>query len=135
MRISVSVLGLGLSLTHFVCQSPSITYKEGKALYERHCAPCHGYQAEGFENLYPSLHDTTYLISHRDQIPCWVKHGIQSKLRYGFTPMPPNAYFTPSDLANLLNYINTLVWHMKPFTLQEIESDILNCRDRLEDSR
>lgn len=132
MRIKV-ILFLYL-LSSVACQYSSQTYKEGRILFDRHCAQCHGSQGEGFGNLYPNLYNLTFISANRSQISCWIHKGIgpdstnARPSRYNEQTMPPQRSLSPIEICNVLNYMNARFWKMEAFTLQEVINNLDSCR-------
>lgn len=116
----------------FGCNYSTETYKEGKILFTTQCAGCHGDQFEGLGNLYPSLKDAAYIQSQRTHLACWIHQGIgtpggQFNLRHSDLPMPPIPKLSAVELTNILNYLNSQIWKMNAFTIQEIETQLKTC--------
>jgi cytochrome c553 len=97
------------------------------ALYERHCASCHGTQGEGVPNAYPQLAQ-----NHRVQLAN-SSNLIQLVLHGGFAPLTqsnPQPYGMPvlgltlsdQDIARVLTYIRT-AWgnHAAPVSQADVK--------------
>ncbi|RQP19066.1 cytochrome c [Parapedobacter defluvii] len=105
----------------------------GQKLYGMHCQNCHGAKGEGLGTLYPPLTDSTFLITHRKQLPCIVKNGSSSPIQVGGktfnTEMPPNPQLTPIETAYVLTYIgNSFGNKMGIFTIEEVQQALADCR-------
>ncbi|HEX5626068.1 MAG TPA: cytochrome c [Saprospiraceae bacterium] len=116
------------------CQFSDHPYKEGKLVYLQQCSPCHGNTGEGFGKLYPNLSDTAYIRQHRNELACWIRHGIgmpasvRSTLRHSDMTMPGFKTLNAVDLSNVLNYINHELWKFSgEFSLQELENGLKSC--------
>ena len=91
--------------------APTLTSEKGARLYERHCAQCHGKEAEGVPNAYPAL------AGNRAVTLPVTANLIQIVLNGGFSPatqgnprpigMPPFALvLSDQDMACLLLHIS-----------------------------
>lgn len=115
------------------CQIKVNPYKEGEYAYNKHCSGCHGDRGEGLNKLYPDLKDTNYIFANRQSLFCLLTQGITNesksnfKPRFGTQEMPANPLLTPSDVSNILNYINSILWHQKEFSIIEIKQQLNNC--------
>jgi mono/diheme cytochrome c family protein len=80
----------------------------GKALYDRHCASCHGDAAAGTDKG-PTFLDPTYHPSHHpDQAFLLApKVGVQAH-HWQFGDMPPVEGITDEESAQILPYIRWL---------------------------
>ena len=88
-----------------------ISTDTGQAAYETHCARCHGAEGEGFKDLYPPLAGVDYLQTHREQLPCIIRHGLEGRMviqgkEYDL-PMIGNPALSPLEIANIINYVNS----------------------------
>ncbi|MGV3763687.1 c-type cytochrome [Parapedobacter sp.] len=94
----------------------------GKKVYATHCQNCHGAKGEGLGKLYPPLNDSTFLVSHRDELACLVKYGRKE--------MPANRTLTTVEIAYVLTYIgNSFGNTMEMFTQEEVQARLDACRD------
>ena len=108
----------------------------GQKVYTTHCQNCHGARGEGLGRLYPPLTDSTFLIDHREELACMVKHGLSGPLEvHGIvfdTEMPANPTLSPIEIAYVLTYIgNSFGNSMDMFTLEEVQAGIAACRDKV----
>ncbi len=115
------------------CSYSTETYKEGKLLYSSKCAGCHGEDFKGLGSLYPSLNDLEYIHSNKNKISCWIHLGIGTGnknqiTRHGDLPMPAIPTLSSIEITNILNYINASIWHMAPFSIQDVTSQLNACQ-------
>mgnify|MGYP002777000434 CR=1 FL=1 len=107
LRGTLLCSALGLSL------SGCFTSHErgGQALYEQHCANCHGLDGKGLGRLMPPLAGADYLAANRAALPCIVRQGLRGPIsvngqRYdGLMPAIGPETLSDADVANVLNYI------------------------------
>lgn len=101
-------LTVGVSLAQQAPQpSPGLmpNPSQGKRLFEKHCAACHGADLKGSESGPPLLH-AIYEPSHHGDA------AFQAAARYGarahhwkFGDMPPVAGVSPDDVAHITAYV------------------------------
>ncbi|MBK9272182.1 MAG: c-type cytochrome [Saprospiraceae bacterium] len=111
------------------CQISLQPFKEGKLLYNHHCANCHGLRMEGLAQLYPSLSREGLLIKSQKEIICLVKYGspISQPSKEIKTPMPSNEKLSEIQLCNLINYLYEMLQIDSITSLQEVQSAIQKC--------
>lgn len=131
MNLNKLILASLLCLS-FGCNYSTETFKEGKILYISQCAGCHGVQFDGLGKLYPSLKDASYIHAQRAHLACWIHQGIGTpggifNLRHSDLAMPPIPKLSAVEITNILNYLNSQIWKMNAFTIQEIESRLKVC--------
>ncbi|WP_325642015.1 cytochrome c [Parapedobacter sp.] len=107
----------------------------GQKVYTTHCQNCHGARGEGLGSLYPPLTDSTFLITHREQLACMVKYGVSGPLEVNGivfdTEMPANPTLSPIEIAYVLTYIGHSFGNsMDMFTLEEVQAGLAACRDK-----
>jgi mono/diheme cytochrome c family protein len=107
IALGVLVLGFYLVFTRVL----GIQESEGKIIYDELCAGCHGSQGEGFADLHPPLAGSDYLSGLSDEtLVCMVKNGkkggvtVNGKV-YNVVEMPGFPKLSPTQVANLVNYI------------------------------
>lgn len=78
---------------------------EGKALYEKNCASCHGADLNGSDKGPPLLH-RVYVPSHHSDLAFQlaVKNGSQQH-HWKFGDMKPVPGVTPDDVAHITAYV------------------------------
>lgn len=105
-------------------------FHQGKAIYLKQCANCHGSQGEGLKSLYPPLNQADYLDNNIDLLPCIIRNGIQDTIVVeGKTYSMPMAGFpklSEVDLANLVNYIRA------EFTSENVVLGLSDVKNRLD---
>lgn len=105
-------------------------YTQGKRLYDAHCSSCHMAEGNGLGELYPSLHNSSYLTtSNVANLPCLIKEGRVSTT-LSTIAMPPNKELSDAEMTNLINYIYD-EWGTKPVPpLRELQSYIMSCNEK-----
>jgi mono/diheme cytochrome c family protein len=105
---------------------------QGERLYVQNCAGCHGEQGQGLARLIPPLAGADYLVDHRDELPCLLRHGqneliVVNGIAY-HQVMPGNEQLTTPQITNLLNYIETH-WGNEavPRTMREVQEQLDTC--------
>lgn len=140
VRTRTGLVILGLAVCYWAlwaCQDQHSIRKaqyiiNGKNIYATHCQNCHGNSGEGLGKLYPPLTDLAYLENNREQLACFVKHGMSGEISihgepYN-TPMPANPQLAPVDIAYVLTYItNSFGNEMPMFTVKEVTASLENC--------
>ncbi len=80
----------------------------GKAVYELHCADCHGKDGKGVRQLIPPLVNADIAIEKFDSIPCWIQNGMNGDLMVNGVlynqPMYP-IKLNEVEVANVMNFI------------------------------
>ena len=99
-------------------------YMTGKSIYERECSSCHGVDAEGYGNLYPTLDDSTLYHSSRNYLPCIIRHGIKKNK----VIMPGFEYLDFENTADLINFLIEEYGSEKRFySSEEIKQIVHDC--------
>jgi mono/diheme cytochrome c family protein len=118
----------------YSCHYSTQPYKEGKKLYEFHCASCHGTDGEGLGDLYPALKFNPHIQSNRNNLACWIYYGIAQDKPNSVTEenlaaqeMPSFKYLDPIEITNILNYVNSRFWQFEEFNLKEVSKNISDC--------
>ena len=105
---------------------------QGERLYAEQCASCHGDQGQGLGRLIPPLAGSDYLVDHRAELPCLLRHGQHEVIvvnGVGYhNVMPGNDTLSVSRMTNLLNFIETH-WgnEAKPRTMQDVQQQLDGC--------
>ena len=90
------------------------TYKQGRALYETHCANCHMPDGTGLEGLIPPLNVSDYYVNNIDQVSCIMVRGLKGKIMVNGkaydSDMEGIPVLTDTEIANIINYMNAM-WH------------------------
>jgi len=105
---------------------------EGQRLYVQHCQSCHMEDGSGLRGLIPPIAGADYLQTHRRQLPCLIRHGIEGTIVVNGVeynqPMPGIARMRKDHITNLLNYIQTNFGNRNQrYTMQEIEQLLEQC--------
>jgi len=80
----------------------------GEAIYAKHCASCHGPDAEGLRALYPPLRGSTYLEGRLPELPCLLKTGVRSTgsgAGKGRMVMPSFTHLSSGEMTDLVRYL------------------------------
>lgn len=106
--------------------------QEGKALYQKHCANCHGDQGEGLEQLNPPLANSDMLKAAGPGAACWIQNGLHGPIVVNGQNfehvMPPMPQLSAIEIVNILNYVNNSWGNKRIFiTLEEINKVLENC--------
>lgn len=105
---------------------------EGKRLYEQHCQSCHMEDGSGLKGLIPPLAKADYLQTHRNDLPCIIRHGMDGSIVVNGVEynkeMPGVESLRKDHITNLLNYIQTNFGNNNPrYTMQEVEKLLEAC--------
>jgi len=108
---------------------------QGARLYVQHCAGCHGEQGQGLARLIPPLAGADYLVDHRAELACLLRHGqnrviVVNGVGY-HNVMPGNKALNPAQLTNLLNYVESH-WGNEavPRTIRQVQQQLDACPAR-----
>jgi len=89
----------------------SLTAKQemGKRAFDAVCADCHGENATGRLGMGPPLVHKIYEPSHHGDMAFLmaVQRGVRAH-HWPFGDMPPQSGLTPSDVANIVDYVRAL---------------------------
>jgi len=92
------------------------------AVYNRHCASCHGREGQGLRALYPALTDSAYLGHRIGELPCLISSGVRGKNVTGNRTknirMPAFADLSIQEMNSLISYLQ-LNWGKGGETLSE----------------
>lgn len=105
---------------------------EGQRLYEANCQSCHMEDGSGLRNLIPPIAGADYLQTHREELPCLIRHGIEGPMTVNGQeydrPMPGLEAMRTDKITNLLNYIQTNFGNNNErYTLQEVDNLLESC--------
>lgn len=105
---------------------------EGKRLYEQHCQSCHMEDGSGLKGLIPPLAKADYLQTHRNDLPCIIRHGMDGSIVVNGVEynkaMPGVESMRQDQVTNLLNYIQTNFGNNNPrYTMPEVEQLLETC--------
>lgn len=107
-------------------------YKQGKNLYDFHCANCHMEDGTGLKGLYPPLAQSDYLANHQTDLPCIIRHGISDSIQVNGQwfqqPMAAIPSLSEIEITNILNYINHSWKNNLPhITVETVKMQLENC--------
>ncbi|PSR52564.1 cytochrome c class I [Adhaeribacter arboris] len=124
-------LVFGLAIFSVFRCSPTIT-DSGKQLYEQHCETCHMPDGSGLRRLIPPIAHSDYLVKHRQQLPCLLKHGMEETITVNGQnyrqKMPGAENLTPDQVTNLLNFVQTNFGNKNErFTIPEVAAMLDSC--------
>ncbi len=84
-------------------------FKQGKVLYEFHCASCHMDDGTGLAQLYPPLDNADWLRENKTRLPEIIVHGISDSLvvngQLYTIPMSPVYGLSQVEVSNITNYV------------------------------
>lgn len=79
------------------------------AVYDKHCASCHGRDGQGLRALYPPLQDSDYLGEKIRELPCLISGGIRGTIVTGNKTknirMPAFGDLTLEEMSSLVSYL------------------------------
>jgi mono/diheme cytochrome c family protein len=114
LRISVTAMALAIVLGSVLgaCgndQRPSRELvREGRAVYERTCAACHGVDLRGTEGAGPPFLNKIYAPDHHPDEAFYnaVENGVQPH-HWEFGAMPPQTTVTEDELEAIIAYVRS----------------------------
>ncbi len=105
MKKWLTIFSIVFTFTFVSCTN----YQQGKSVYIKSCANCHGENGQGLASLYPSLIKSDIINHHPDQIPCIILNGIKKdSIQQMSLEMPSHPDIQEVDMTNLINYLLTL---------------------------
>lgn len=129
-RFVAVVLGLFALTTLTQCFTEK--KNEGERLYAQNCQSCHMEDGSGLKGLIPPVAKADFLETHRHQLPCLTRHGMQGPVVVNGVEynkeMPGADHLRADHITNLLNYIQTNFGNNNQrFTMQEVEQLLEQC--------
>lgn len=105
---------------------------EGKRLYNLHCANCHQQNGTGLAKLYPPLKDSEYLMTHRQESICGIRHGQKGEIVVNGVSynqeMPSNFLLTNLEIAEIATYVYTeFADTVQIITINEVQKILSLC--------
>ncbi len=83
--------------------------KKGEELYIANCAKCHGFEGEGFSDIYPSIKDSRFLKEKTEKLPCIIRLGSKGELSKRKSDYdqnkPPTTRISASEMGELIQYM------------------------------
>jgi|GEM_PF-2618991 len=117
-------------ITYFLLGSCQHPYQQGQALYEVNCQRCHGDDGEGFENLYPSIHDSPF-IQNTESLSCIIVYGSEylsgTDEGKGSSFMPDNRHLTGVEVLNIVNYLSFKMGDGKQDNIEKVTAALQKC--------
>lgn len=109
MAVSASLLATVAAAQPVVVPQPSPGLMpnpgQGKALYARHCASCHGADLNGSDKGPPFLHRVYEPAHHGDaSFQMAVRHGVRAH-HWGFGDMAPVPGVSADDAAHIIAFV------------------------------
>lgn len=113
------------------CHQP---FAQGQALYDANCSRCHGMDGQGFENLYPGILESPYLMTAGSGLACVIVHGSDylDEKRGGpgdEVPMPENKHLTPVEVLNIINYLSWEFGSRETTTIDQVMRAMEGCKE------
>ena len=107
-------------------------YSLGSSVYQSRCQNCHGANGEGLQALIPPLNDASFLKTHMNQLPCFIKNGVKGQITINnkaFEGEMPPADLPPIQVAGVLTYItNSFGNKTGRITAEAVETSLKDCR-------
>jgi mono/diheme cytochrome c family protein len=79
-------------------------YKQGRTLYNFHCAGCHMEDGSGLAKLIPHLDGSVHGLKDPNTLICLIRSGLPVNPATG-QKMPPNPTLSEAEIANLVNFL------------------------------
>ena len=108
------------------------TFKQGKILYQGHCANCHMDNGKGLRSLIPPLAGVNYFGENRAMIACIIRNGLKDTIfiddKIFSEEMLPIPTLNEAEITNIINYINQ-AWHndLGYVQLNEVKEALQKC--------
>lgn len=107
-QTSLTICTITLILASLVsCQDDR--FKQGKILYEFHCASCHMDDGSGLAELYPPLNQSDFLADNKKDLPHIIRYGIEGTLVVNGVefdiPMSGIPELSAVEISNISNYV------------------------------
>lgn len=84
-------------------------YRQGEALYTKHCSNCHQKNGSGLGRVYPPLAKSDYMMNNLDSVLCIIRQGKKTPVVVNGVvfnqPMPSNPLLTDLEIAEIATYI------------------------------
>lgn len=126
-----------LLLTLFIAFNScmNMEYSQGKSLYLKNCANCHGNSGEGLADLMPPLANSDYVKNNLYKISCIIKYGLEGPIEVNGKSyqqaMPAMKNLSEIEIVNLVNYIAKDLNRIENYTsLSDVENQLKNCNQR-----
>jgi mono/diheme cytochrome c family protein len=108
MRSKLWAVLLGGLFLFYACQPNP--YRQGKDLYDFHCAGCHSADGSGLAKLIPALDTTKLKLREPQELVCLIRNGLpfDSLTRQ---QMPSNKAINEVEMTNLVNFLGSKYIH------------------------
>jgi len=107
-------------------------YSAGSAVYQTHCQNCHGDKGQGLAALIPPLTDNKYLTENIHQLPCYLQHGLNGKIKVNgieFEGKMLPANLSPIEVVQVLTYVtNSFGNKNASINSDGVDKDLMGCR-------
>ncbi len=94
-------------------------YAQGQELYTNRCASCHGIDGAGLGTLTPPIKASDYYLKYYKEVPSIILSGAKDTMLVNgqlyWDEMPGNHDFSATEIANIMNYINSKWYPDKSF--------------------
>ena len=106
-----AVAALTSAVLALVASCDETPYRQGQAIYEYKCANCHMDDGSGLVGNIPPLAGADWLSTHRDDIACVIRNGMQGPMEVNGLAysgvMRGYPELSDAELTNVANYILT----------------------------
>lgn len=132
MLKNIILISIGsLVMIHLLLGSCQHPYQQGQALYEVNCQRCHGDDGEGFEDLYPSIHESPF-IGNTESLSCVIVYGSEylsgKKVGEGSYVMPDNRHLTSVEVLNIVNYLSHKMGDGRQDNIEKVTAALEKCQ-------
>ncbi len=84
-------------------------FKQGKILYDFHCAGCHMEDGTGLAGIYPPVNGSDFLMNYKEKLPNIIRFGIEGPIlvngqEYDIA-MSGIPELSAVEISNISNYI------------------------------
>lgn len=131
-RIISSLIFSGvLALTATLPFSSRADDDKGNEIYYARCAKCHGFEGEGFSDIYPAIKDSVFLKENAAALPCIIRDGSKGELSKRQSDydqiMPATKGVSPAEIGQLIAFMQTKWEH--PVAVLDVESLLQECAE------
>lgn len=110
------------------CTEP---FTQGKALYEDNCSRCHGMDGQGFEDLYPGILQSPYILDPNQNLACVITYGSTFLSRDKGDDwemlMSENRHLTSVEVLNIMNYLSWEFGNKKQQRIERVMQILEEC--------
>lgn len=120
-------------LTSFILVTPFLAVADdstkGEEIFFERCAKCHGFEGEGFSDIYPAIQDSSFLKENAPKLPCIIREGSKGELSKRKSEydqiMPATKDVSPTEIGQLITFMQTKWEH--PVTKLDVETLLQEC--------